>query len=62
MHHIELVARDLLDKFEEQIRSVEISEFITASTSAALQCINGEVASCGKFILQQGRFVLAITL
>lgn len=37
--------RDRLDKFEEQIRSVERSEFLPASTYAALQCINGEVES-----------------
>lgn len=45
MHHIEWVARDRLDKFEEQIRLVERSEFLAPSTSAALHCINGEVAS-----------------
>jgi len=45
MHHIEWVARDRLDKFEEQIRSVERSEFLAASTLAALRCINDEVAT-----------------
>jgi hypothetical protein len=45
MRHIEWRARDRLDRFEEQIRSVKRSEFLAPSTSAALQCINGEVAS-----------------